>query len=473
MNEPGELSTIAADLREGTVTSAALVEAALAGAEALDGQLGLFLARFDNAARTAAHERDEELSAGHDRGPLHGVPIVVKDIIATIEAPTTAQSRVLDAGWGAGIDAPVVSRLRAAGAVILGKTTTMEFAIGYPDPAKGFPVPRNPWDPERWTGGSSSGTAAAIAAGVAPAGLGTDTGGSVRLPAAYCGITGFKATYGAVPKSGVVPLGYSVDHVGPMARSVEDCAALLDVLAGSHPDDPTTIAMDPASLTTGLHDGIDGMRVGVMRQDTTRSEWCEPGVSAAFEAAVGVLEAAGAQLEEVHLPHFELLADVDFLLLQAEALAWHQPLLQRRWDDYGRPTRLSLALGAFVSGADLVRMNRLRQHARRQALALFDNVDVIVLPTTGTTAPRLFHPIDRSRRLRSLFTPAFNLLGLPALAVPMGFDGGLPVSLQIVGRPLDDARVLRSGAAYQATTDWHRRRPPVHVAAPRTPTRSG
>lgn len=230
MNEPGDLSTIAADLREGTVTSAALVEAALAGAEALDGQLGLFLARFDNAARTAAHERDEELAGGHDRGPLHGVPIVVKDIIATIEGPTTAQSRVLDAGWGAGIDAAVVSRLRAAGAVILGKTTTMEFAIGYPDPAKGFPVPRNPWDPERWTGGSSSGTAAAVAAGVAPAGLGTDTGGSVRLPAAYCGITGFKATYGAVPKSGVVPLGYSVDHVGPMARSVEDCAALLDVL---------------------------------------------------------------------------------------------------------------------------------------------------------------------------------------------------------------------------------------------------
>ena len=165
----------------------------------------------------------------------------------------------------------------------------------------------------------------------------------------------------------------------------------------------------------------------------------------------------------MRLPHFELLGDVDFLLLQAEARAWHQPLLQRRWHDYGRPTRLVLALGALISGADVVRINRLRQHARRQALALLDTVDVVVLPTTGTPAPVLFRPIDRSRRLRSLFTAQFNLLGFPALAVPMGFDGDLPVSLQIVGRPLDDARVLRTGVTYQARTEWHHRCPPVHV----------
>lgn len=465
MTAGADLAATAGALRRGEVTSAGLVEAALAGAEQVDGRLGLFLARFDDAARQAAAERDRELRSGRERGPLHGIPVVVKDIIATVEGPTTAQSLALDPGWGAGTDAPVVARLRAAGAVIVGKTTTMEFAIGYPDPDKGFPVPRNPWDPERWTGGSSSGTAAAVAAGVALAGLGSDTAGSVRLPAAYCGITGFKPTYGVVPKSGVVPLGYSLDHVGPMARSVDDCAALLGVMAGRHPDDPTTIDVDPSSLTVGLHDGIDGLRVGVARHDTTGSQWCEPGVAAAFDTAVTALEAGGARLQEVRLPHFELLGDVDFLLLQAEALAWHQPRLQRRWDDYGRPTRLTIALGAFVSGADVVRMNRLRQHARRQALALFDTVDVVVLPTAGTAAPVLFQPIDSSRRLRSLFTPAFNLLGFPALAVPMGFDGGLPVSLQIVGRPLDDARVLRAGAAYQGLTDWHHRRPPVRVEA--------
>jgi aspartyl-tRNA(Asn)/glutamyl-tRNA(Gln) amidotransferase subunit A len=466
VNPPGDLGATAAALRRGEVSSAELVEAALTGADQVDGNLGLFLARFDESCRTVAGERDDELAAGHDRGPLHGVPVVIKDIIATSEGPTTAQSLTLEPGWGDGVDAPVVARLRAAGAVIVGKTTTMEFAVGYPDRDKPFPVPRNPWDPDRWPGGSSSGTAAAVAAGVVTAGVGTDTGGSVRLPASYCGITGFKATYGAVPKSGVVPLGYSLDHVGPMARTAQDCAALLEVMAGPHPADPTTVDVDPASLVAGLHDGIDGLRVGVARQDTTATEWCDPGVTAAFDQAVTVLEAAGARTREVRIAHFEQLGDADFLLLQAEAMAWHQPRLARRWDDYGRPTRLVLALGALVSGADVVRINRLRQHARRQMLQLLGDVDVVVLPTTGTAAPVLFHPIDRSRRLRSLFTPQFNLLGFPALSVPMGFDAGLPVGLQIVGRPLDDAGVLRVGVSYQARTSWHDRRPPVHVEAP-------
>ncbi|MCA9847480.1 MAG: amidase, partial [Dehalococcoidia bacterium] len=214
-------------IRAGKLTSLELTEACLERADYLDGRLGVFITRMTDTALAAAKQADADFAAGVDRGPLQGIPIGVKDIIATKDAPTTAQSMVLDPAWGEGQDAPVVARLREAGAVIVGKTSTMEFAIGMPDASKPFPVPRNPWNPETWPGGSSSGSGAGVAAGLFLGALGTDTGGSVRIPAAFCGITGMKQTHGLVPKAGCAPLGYSLDHIGPMTRSARDAAAML------------------------------------------------------------------------------------------------------------------------------------------------------------------------------------------------------------------------------------------------------
>jgi aspartyl-tRNA(Asn)/glutamyl-tRNA(Gln) amidotransferase subunit A len=233
------LDQAAAALRDGSSTSVGLTERLLARSDALDPKLGAWQSRFDAAALSRAAEADAELAQGTDLGPLHGLPLAVKDIIATSEGPTTAGSLVLDPEWGAGRDAPVVARLREAGAVIVGKTTTMEFAFGAPDPAKPFPAPRTPWDPNGWAGGSSSGSGAAVGAGLALAALGSDTGGSIRVPAALCGVSGLMPTYGRVPKSGVVPLAYSLDHVGPLALSARDCALLLGALAGPDPTDPS------------------------------------------------------------------------------------------------------------------------------------------------------------------------------------------------------------------------------------------
>jgi aspartyl-tRNA(Asn)/glutamyl-tRNA(Gln) amidotransferase subunit A len=460
---------LAAALRAGHTTSVELVEVYLAAADQLDPQLGVYLARFDDEARQAAARADAERAAGRDLGPLHGVPIGVKDILATREGPTTAQSLILDPAWGERGDGPVVARLREAGAIPLGKTTTMEFAIGYPDRSKPFPLPRNPWNTEHWTGGSSSGTGGGIAAGLFPTGLGTDTGGSIRIPAAYCGVSGHKPTFGLVPKSGCVPLGLTYDHIGPLARTAADCAAVLDIIAGPDPTDPTSAARPggPVRYGEGLDAGIDGLRVGVARSVTVGGGACDDEVAACFDAAVGDLERAGARVRDIEVPWWDQLHDACFVGLEAEAFAWHRPHLQRRWADYGGPTRMTIVLGALISGGDYVQAQRVRRVGLRAVGELFDDVDVIVTPTCGSAAPPFVGGPDRLRRLRSLFTPPFNSLGYPALSVPMGFgaDSGLPTSLQIAAPPFADALALRVGHAYQQVTDWHARIPALAAAA--------
>src|SRR5690349_12603695 len=259
---PLTVEAAAAALRTGELTSGALTAACLARADALDPDLGTYLARFDDAALAAAAAADADLSAGVDRGPMQGIPVGMKDILAMPEGPTTAQSLVLDPAWGAGKEGPVVRRLKDAGAVITGKVTTMEFACGMPDFDKPFPIPRNPWDTSTWPGGSSSGTGNGIAAGMFLAGIGTDTGGSIRIPAAFCGTSGLMPTFGRVPKSGCVPLGFTLDHIGPLARSARDCAAMLGVIAGYDPSDPTCVDRPVPDFTAGLGGRLDGLRVG-------------------------------------------------------------------------------------------------------------------------------------------------------------------------------------------------------------------
>ena len=453
-------------LRRGDVTSETLTAQALAGSDALDAHLGTYLARFDEPALAAARERDAELAAGRDRGPLHGIPLGIKDIIATDEGPTTAQSLVQDPAWGDQGDGPVIERLRDAGAVFTGKTTTMEYAIGRPDFDKPFPIPRNPWNPERWTGGSSSGTANGIASGQFLGGLGTDTGGSVRLPAAYCGISGHKQTFGLVPKSGCVPLGLSYDHIGPMARTAWDCAAMLTVMAGADASDRTTVNRPAVDYVAALDRDLSDLRVGIVSNPSIAKSASEA-MLAVFDDAVAAL-AAGGHAEEFEVPLYDAMAEGAFLALQAEAFAWHRAQLRDRWDDYGRPTRLTIVQGALISAGDLVQIERVRHIARQQLAERMDatGVDVLISPTTGYAATPFTGADPKAVSMAALHTPAWNSAGYPALSVPMGFDeDGLPCGLQIIGRPFADDLVLAVGHHYQQITDWHDRVAPLHASA--------
>ncbi|HVT68064.1 MAG TPA: amidase [Trebonia sp.] len=461
---PLTMTEAAAALRAGTVTSVQLTETAITRADKLDGALGVFLTRFDEYALAAAAEADAELAAGVDRGPLHGIPVAVKDILAMAEGPTTAQSLILDPAWGEGRDAPVVARLKQAGAVITGKTSTMEFAIGMPDPDKPFPLPRNPWDTATWPGGSSSGSGAGVAAGLFYLGIGTDTGGSIRIPAGFCGVSGLMPTFGRVPKSGCVPLGYSLDHIGPLARSAADCAAVLEVIAGRHPSDPDCV--DAPFTAEPAGPDLSGLRVGVVTENQI-SDRADPALRPALEAAAGVLAAQGADVREVRLPYWHEMNTANLATIMAEALAYHRGDLSRRWDDYFAATRALVAQGALISGADYVQAQRVRRVAQQALGDLFAEVDLIVCPTLQGGSPS--YDALATGGLASLMglvnTGYWDCTGNPVLAVPIGFTAaGLPLSMQIAAPAFGEAAALRAGQVYQRHTDWHRRQPELAAA---------
>ena len=461
---PSTLTEAAAALRSGAVTSVQLTEAAIDRATKLDGSLGVYLVRFNDYARAAAAKADSELAAGTDRGPLHGIPCAVKDIIAMAEGPTTAQSLILDPAWGAGRDAPVITRLKQAGAVITGKVTTMEFACGMPDADKPFPLPRNPWDTSTWPGGSSSGSGAGVAAGLFYMALGTDTGGSIRIPAAFCGVTGLMPTFGRVPKSGCVPLSYSLDHIGPLARSVADCAAALEVIAGYHESDPDCVAA-PFTAEPPASD-LTGIRIGVVTENQF-SDHADPAARPAFDAAVAVLTACGADTREVRLPYWSEVITANAVTIAAEALAYHRTDLRARWADYFAMTRAFLGRGAFVSGADYVQAQRIRRVAQLALGDLLTEVDLIVSPTNQCGGPSYGEIAEwgwaaMARFLARVNTPYWDSVGNPVLAVPIGFTGaGLPLSMQIAARPFGEATAVRAGQAYQEHTIWHLREPTI------------
>ncbi len=352
---------------------------------------------------------------------------------------------------------------RAAGAVIVGKTTLSEYAFGAPDPDAGLPWPRNPWDLERWPGGSSSGTASGLAAGVFAAGIGSDTGGSIRIPAACCGVTGLKPTYGLVPTDRTIPLSWSQDTVGPMATTAADCALVLSAIA--HPRPPGTPAADPLAPFSGERSGdLTGLRIGVERRHHGEAVGADPEVVRRVEEAVRVLEQAGARVEEVELQHAEAAEAAHMVITHAEAFAAHRPRLRDQWSRYGAFTRLLIAQGAFVSGPEYVQAQRVRTLVTRSVARLFERVDLVVTPTIGIPAPRL--DADFLALLPLFFTGYWNLVGTPALSVPVGLVGGMPVGMQLVGRPYEEATVLRAGDAFQRRTSWHLARPPVPGSAP-------
>ncbi len=469
MNElPLTLTEAAAALRSGAVTSVTLTEAAIAGADQLDGVVGAYMARFDDYAMAAAEAADEELASGVDRGPLHGIPCGVKDILAMAEGPTTAQSLILDRTWGEGRDAPVVARLKQAGAVITGKTTTMEFAIGLPDLTKPFPVPRNPWDTTTWPGGSSSGSGAGVAAGFFYTAIGTDTGGSIRIPAGFCGVSGLMPTFGRVPKSGCVPLGYSLDHIGPLARSAADCAAVLEVIAGLHPSDPD--CADAPFRAEAAPADLAGVRVGVVTENHISAE-ADPAVRPALGAAVAVLAGQGADVREVRLPYWTEMVTANIATMSAEALAYHRGDMCDRWGDYFAATRAFIAQGALISGADYVQAQRVRRVTQQALGELFSEVDLIVCPTTQAGAPSYETlgdgPASLGRLMGLINTGYWDCVGNPVLAMPMGFtEAGLPLSMQIAARPFGEAAALGAGQVYQEHTGWHLRQPAITGTEP-------
>ena len=362
--EPGNeyltISDALTALRAGEVTSVSLMESAIAAADAHDAKLGIYLARFDASALEAAYAADAAYASGDPVGSLTGIPLGIKDIITSTEGPTTAQSLVHDSSWGDQLDAPVVARLRAAGGLISGKTTTMEFATGVPDLSKPFPVPRNPWHEDHWTGGSSSGTGNGVAAGAFLGGLGTDTGGSIRMPAAFCGISGIKATFGRVPKSGCVPLGYSLDHIGPMARSARDCAIMLSALAGYDASDPTTVEEPVPDYTLALGGDLTGIRIGVdsLQRFAVNGDSV---VAERFERAVESMAALGATIVPVQLPYYREVAAAARITSRSEAFAYHALDMQSRWDEYFAATRQGVGSSPFNTGADYVQAQRVRE----------------------------------------------------------------------------------------------------------------
>jgi aspartyl-tRNA(Asn)/glutamyl-tRNA(Gln) amidotransferase subunit A len=467
---PLTVAEAAQRMRLGELSSVELTGAVIARADALDARLGTYLARFDSQALAAAAEADRELASGVDRGPLHGIPVAVKDNLAAREGPTTAQSLVFDSPWVPGYDAPVVWRLRQAGAVLTGKTTLAEFAVGLPDPLKPFPIPRNPWDPRTYAGGSSSGSGSGVATGMFLAAIGTDTGGSIRMPAAWCGVTGLKPTFGRVPKSGCVPLSFSLDSVGPLARSAWDCAAMLRVLAGHDRSDPDSSELPVPDYLAELTGDLSGVRVGVARGDDVLPDSADPALTRCYEDATAALESLGASAIEVSLPLWSEASFATIVTLASDAVAYHRPNVGTRWAEYFSATRALLAQGSLLSAADYVQAGRVRRAAQRRLRRLFGEVDLIVSPTT-TSGAFAYDEHDVLPDLEAvdatLLTGYWSAVGYPALAVPMGFTAdGLPLSRQVAGRPFDEALVLRAGDAYQRITNWHVQEPPL-VREPR------
>jgi aspartyl-tRNA(Asn)/glutamyl-tRNA(Gln) amidotransferase subunit A len=462
---PQTIQEAAAALRAGDVSSVALTEASLARVHDLNDTVGAFILVTDDIALEGARQADADFAAGVDRGPLQGIPFALKDILATKDAPTTANSLVLDPKWGEGYDSVTTERVRDAGAVLTGKLVLSEFALGQPDPEKPFPIPRNPWALDRTPGGSSSGTGIAVATGMVLGGIGTDTGGSVRFPAAYCGHTGLKVSYGRVPKWGCAPLGYTLDSIGPMARSSWDCAAILNVIAGHDPRDVTASEVPADDYLVGIEDGVRGLKIGVPTEYFFDHPAIDPEQKASTEAVIAQLRDLGAEVIEVRLPHSAEAKEANTMTMLIEAFSYHRMDMATRWTDYGKGVRNMIGRGALLNAADYVQAQRFRSYYAKEAAKVMAQVDVLITPTVIEPA-QVTAEMDMTKRMTMpSYSGPFNLLGYPGLAIPSGFSsGGLPLSTQIVGAPFAEALVLRAGHAYQQVTDFHLQAPEVPVA---------
>jgi Asp-tRNA(Asn)/Glu-tRNA(Gln) amidotransferase A subunit family amidase len=445
------------------VSPVELTRSCLARIERLDGHINSFLLTRPEAALAEAAAAEAAIMRGDHRGPLHGIPIAHKDIVETAGIRTTAHSKLLR-DFVPQRDATIVRRLAAAGTILLGKTATHEFAMGGPSFDLPWPPARNPWNTDHFTGGSSSGTGAAVAAGFILGGSGSDTGGSIRLPAAYCGVTGLKPTYGRVSRHGVLPLAYSLDHVGPLAWTVEDCAILLQAMAGHDPADPASATVAVPDYRAALRPDLRGLRIGVVGHFFKSDYSIDAEAESAIDAALATMRELGAELRDVQLSPLQDYGACGWLILIGESWAVHEKVMRERFLDYGRMMRNRVVLGAFLGAGDYVQALRLRRELSAQMAIAMRDVDVLVTGITPGEAPRIDEKPGYESFQRPLMMP-FNVTGQPSMAVRCGLSGnGLPLSLQIAGKPFDEATVLRVGHAYEQATGWHRRRPPLAAA---------
>ena len=461
---------IAAAIRDKRLSATEYLEYVFNRIEQHDPALNSVITLNADAALTAAHEADQAVSNGTVLSPLHGVPFGLKDIIDAANLPTTAHSRI----YANNIpieDAAVTTHLKHSGAILVAKLATHEFAFGGPSFDLPWPPARNPWDTRMFTGGSSSGSGAAIAAGFIPLALGTDTGGSVRNPASLCGIVGMKATYGRVSRRGVVPLAFSLDHVGPMTRTVSDNAALLQVISGYDPRDPASAQVSVpdylSAVKQGTTQGIKGMRIGVIRHFFEKDMVADSKVVNAINASLRVLADLGAVITDVETRSLQTFSNVNRIILLSEAYAVHQYWLQCRPQDYAAMTREKLLPGAFIRAVDYVQALRNRPLFTAEIDTLLDNADVLITASSMDPPFPIEDPVAVARCYPRSARPPFNLTGHPALSLPIGFTEPdddvpvLPLGLQVIGRHFDEASIYRVASAYEQATNWSEVQPPL------------
>lgn len=453
-------------IRDRQVSPVEVIDAHLARIEATEPTLNSFITLLPDHAREAARRAETQIQAGNYRGPLHGIPVGLKDLFNTAGVRTTSGSRILD-NFIPTEDCTVAARFQQAGAILLGKLNMHQFAYGPTGENFDYGHMHNPWNPELVTGGSSGGSGSAAAAGQCTITMGSDTGGSVRIPAALCGIVGLKPTYGLVSRAGLTPLSWRLDHPGPMVRTVEDAALIMNVIAGHDPADPATTTREVPDYTGALTGSVEGLRIGVVREYFDAPLDSE--VETAVRAAIAQLSEMGATVTEVSLPMFADAQAISGTILMSEAAAYHRDLLARDGDKLTPSVRLRLEAGLFVSAADYLKAQQARARFNYEMAQLLREVDLLAGPSEPITAPPILATeVEIGERTvgtvgaLTQYTRPYNISGTPAISVPCGFSqAGMPIGLQLAGRAFDEVAVLRAAHAYEQATGWHTRRPPV------------
>jgi aspartyl-tRNA(Asn)/glutamyl-tRNA(Gln) amidotransferase subunit A len=453
-------------MRAGELTSVALTQHSLSRIAAYDGDIHAFVLVTAERALSDAAKADKDFATGVDKGPMQGIPYALKDIYSTAGIRTTCHSNLFRDHIPAA-DCAVQEKLAAGGGVLMGKVGTFEFAIGGPSFDLPFPPARNPWNNAHFSGGSSSGSGAAVAAGMVRIAMGSDTGGSIRWPAALCGTVGLKPTYGRVSRRGVFPLSYTLDHCGPLSWSVEDTALNLQVIAGYDPQDPASANMPVPDYAAAMGPDLSGLKIGYTRNFFVNNPFATPEITAALDATAQQLAALGATVDEVEMPAFEYFDAAQRAIMFSEAYAIHEADLKSRPMSYGNYAYQHLVSGAMTSGADLVQAFRLRAELTKAVNeGLLSTYDSLLTPNSLVTAAS-FEDFDSTfSRFGGVMTGPFNVTGNPALAVPIGFaKNGLPLGAQIVGRPFDEAMLFRIGAAYETATKLNQQWPSMTAVA--------
>ncbi|MBM7279281.1 Asp-tRNA(Asn)/Glu-tRNA(Gln) amidotransferase GatCAB subunit A [Gordonia rubripertincta] len=459
------LSDLSAKIRAREISPVEVVESSLSRLAEVEPEITSFVTVTPELAREQAAAAEKEIADGHYRGPLHGIPLGVKDLYDTAGVRTTSSSDQRKDHVPTA-DAMSVSKLYDAGMVLLGKTETHEFAYGATTPRSG-----NPWDPTRTPGGSSGGSGAAVGAGIVHVALGSDTGGSIRIPAAVCGTVGLKPTYGRAPRTGVASLSWSLDHVGPLTRNVWDAAVVTEAMSGYDRRDPASVDVGTPDFTSGIGDGVAGMRIGIPTNYYTEN--VAPEATAAARAAASVLEGLGAELVEVTIPYAEHMLATEWAILTPEASAYHMDATRAAPERFTDEVRSFVELGEAVLAVDYINALRLRTLIQQGFRDLFGSIDILLAPTVPGVAARRDDPfftwedgtVESATGAYSRMSAPANVTGLPALQVPAAFStDGLPLGVQMIGRPFDEAVILRAGFALEKATDTVGRIAPVGTA---------